>query len=53
MVNVDGRDTDGFEKFGHEMEVIPGDAEELLVLGNLVRDTLASDDTVKAITNLL
>ena len=54
MVNMGGRDVDGFKKFGHEMEVIPAGAEKLLVLGNLVRDTSASDDAMeKAMTNLL
>ena len=54
MVDMGSRDIDGLEKSGHEMEVIPGSAEKLLVLGNLVRDTLASDGTVKkAITNPL
>ena len=54
MVNVGGGDIDGLEKFGHEMEAIPGGAEKLLVLGNLVRDTSASDDTMEeAMTNLL
>ena len=54
MVNMGGGDIDGLEKSGHEMEVIPGDADKLLVLGNLVRDTSASDDAMeKAIANLL
>ena len=54
MINMGGRDIDGLEKSGHEMEAIPGGAEKLLVLGNLVRDTSASDDAMeKAITNLL
>ena len=54
MVNMGGRDIDGLEKSGYEMEVILGDAEKLFVLDNLVRDTLASDNAIKkAITNLL
>ena len=54
MVNMGGRDIDGLEKSGHEMEAIPGDADKLLVLDNLVRNILASDDTMKkATTNLL
>ena len=53
MVNMGGRDVDGFEKFGHEMEVIPGGAEKLLVLGDLIRETSALDDAMEAITNLL
>ena len=54
MVNMGGRDIDGFKKPGHKMEAILGGAEKLPVLGNLVRDLLASDDTVKEIiTNLL
>ena len=49
-----GGGIDGLEKSGQEMEVIPGGAEKLLVLGNLVRDTSASDDAMeKAITNHL
>ena len=54
MVNVGGGGIDGFEKSGHKMEVIPGGADELLVLDNLVRDTSASDEVMeRAITNLL
>ena len=54
MVNMGGRDIDWLEKSGQEMETIPGGAEKLLVLGNLVRDTSALDDAMeKAITNLL
>ena len=54
MVDVGGRDIDGLKKSGHEMEIIPGGAEKLLVLGNLVHDTSTSDDAKeKAITNLL
>ena len=54
MVDMGGRDIDGLKKSGNEMEVIPGGAEKLLVLGNLVHDTSASDDAMeKAIANLL
>ena len=54
MVDMGGRDIDGLEKFGHKMEIISGGAEKLLVLGNQVRDTSASNDAAKkAITNLL
>ena len=54
MVDVGGGDIDGLKKTCHEMKVIPEGAEKLLVLGNLVRDTSASDDAMeKAITDLL
>ena len=54
MVDVGGRDIDGLKKTCHEMEVILGGAEKLLIPGNLVRDTSASDDAMeKAIANLL
>ena len=54
MINMGSGDIDGLEKSGHEMEVIPGGAEKLLILGDLVHDTSASDDAMeKAITYLL
>ena len=53
MIDMGGGDIDGLEKSGQEMEAILGGADKLLVLGNLDRDTSASDDAMeKAITNL-
>lgn len=47
VINVGGGGTDGFEEFGYEVEIIPGSAQELIVLCNLIRDTSVSGDTIK------
>ena len=41
------RNTDGFEEFGHEMEIILGGVQELAVLSNLIRTTLAPDNATE------
>ena len=46
MVDVCGGDVDNLEKRGHEISIIPGDFEKLLIFGNLIHSTLASDHAI-------
>ena len=48
------RNTDGFEKLGHEMETVSRSVQELAVLGNLIYTMLVPGGTTEGNkTNLL
>ena len=44
VINVGSRGTDWFKELGHEMEVIFGSVQKLIVPSNLARAASASDD---------
>ena len=54
MVNMGGRDIDGFKKSGHKIETVFGNIKEVLVPEILIPNILALYDIIgKVKTNLL